>query len=101
MYLVQILLPTHDNDGKPFGETVLAAIHGDLVEKFGGLTAYSRAPARGTWGVAGASTLDDIVVVEVMTELLETRWWKDFRARLEQTLRQHRIIVRAHRIEII
>jgi hypothetical protein len=101
MYLVQILLPTHDNDGQPFGETVLAAIHGDLVEKFGGLTAYSRAPAKGTWSPAGASTLDDIVVVEVMTQMLETDWWREFRARLEQTLRQHRIVVRAHRIEII
>ena len=101
MYLVQILLPTHDNDGKPFGEQVLAAIHADLVEKFGGLTAYSRAPARGTWSPEGAKTLDDIVVVEVMTEMLETRWWKDFRTRLEQTLRQERVIVRAHRIEVI
>ncbi len=101
MYLVQILLPTHDNDGKPFGEPVLAAIHGDLVEKFGGLTAYSRAPARGTWSPAGDSTLDDIVVVEVMTQMLETDWWRQFRTTLEQTLRQHRIVVRAHRIEMI
>ena len=101
MYLVQILLPVHDNDGRRFDEQTLADIHHDLVEKFGGLTAYSRAPARGTWAVADASTLDDIVVVEVMTPLLETSWWKDFRTRLEQTLRQHRIVVRAHRIEMI
>jgi hypothetical protein len=47
------------------------------------------------------ATLDDIVVVEVMTELLETSWWNEFRTNLENTLRQHRIVVRAHRIEII
>jgi hypothetical protein len=101
MYLVQILLPTHDNDGNPFDGQTRAAIHGDLVEKFGGLTAYSRAPAEGTWAVAGSSSLDDIVVVEVMAETLETEWWKAFRSSLEQTLRQHRIVVRAHRIEVI
>ena len=98
---MQILLPVHDNDRKLFDPGTLAAIHAELAERFGGLTAYSRAPAQGTWAFAGTHALDDIVVVEVMTDTLDLDWWKAFRARLEQTLRQQRIVIRAHAIAMI
>ena len=101
MVLIQILLPVHDNDRKLFDAGTLAAIHAELAERFGGLTAYSRAPAQGTWAVAGTHALDDIVIVEVMTDTLDRGWWTAFRARLEQTLRQQRIVIRAHVIEMI
>ncbi len=101
MYLVQILLPVHDNDRKLFDPGTLAAIHAELAERFGGLTAYSRAPAQGTWAIAGKHALDDIVIVEVMTDALDLDWWKAFRAKLEQTLRQQRIVIRAHVVEMI
>ena len=101
MHLVQILLPTHDNDRRLFDDRTLGAIHAELAARFGGLTAYSRAPAHGTWAFDGGSAKDDIVVVEVMTDTLDREWWRTFRARLEKDLRQQRIIVRAHEIEII
>jgi hypothetical protein len=101
MYVIQILLPTHDNDRRLFDDKTLGGIHAELVARFGGLTAYSRAPAHGTWAFDGGSALDDIVVVEVMTDTLDKGWWQAFRIRLEQTLRQQRVIIRAHPIELL
>jgi len=88
-HLVQILLPRAD-------ETVAR----ELAERFGGVTAYSRAPARGLWKPAPGSTeRDDIVVLEVMVEALEAGWWRTYRESLERRFRQDEIVVRAHPIE--
>jgi hypothetical protein len=39
MYLVQILLPVYDNDGRPFPASSYADVRRELTERFGGLTA--------------------------------------------------------------
>ena len=49
MYLVQLLLPVTDNGGNEFPESVMRSVQAELCERFGGLTAYSRAPAKGIW----------------------------------------------------
>jgi thioredoxin reductase (NADPH) len=53
-HLVQILLPAADNAGQPFPAGHYHAIRTKLTRMFGGLTAYTRAPAEGFWnsGVA-------------------------------------------------
>lgn len=94
MHLVQLLLPVVDQR-----ETFEEVMH-ELTERFGGATAYSRAPAAGLWkSPADKTERDDIVVVEVMVETLERAWWADYRKRLERELRQQHIVVRAHPIE--
>ena len=93
MHLVQILLPL-------VGEReVFDEVMHELTERFGGVTAYTRAPAAGLWKNAADSTeRDDIIVVEVMVEELDKPWWARYRRDLEKRLRQKELIVRAHAI---
>jgi hypothetical protein len=96
MYLVQILLPLYDNDGHTFEPVDFVQLRSELADRFGGVTAYMRAPARGVWrGDTGATTRDDIVIFEVMTETLDRVWWTGFRKDLERRFRQESVIVRA------
>ena len=96
MHLVQILLPLYDPDGQRFGREPFDAVVKRLTERFGGLTAYTRAPAAGLWKEEGGATQrDDIVVYEVMVEALEPDWWAAFRADLERRFRQDEVVVRA------
>jgi hypothetical protein len=101
MHLVQILLPVRDNDGKPFGPHPFEDIAWRLSKKFGGITAYNRAPAEGRWETSGKTQHDDVLVVEVMVEALDKSWWRDFRSQLETTFRQSQVIVRAQTIELL
>jgi hypothetical protein len=100
VYLVQLLLPLYDNDGKGFSPEHYSAIRGELTKKFGGLTAYSRAPAQGLWSDAdGPPKRDDIVVYEVMTETLDRHWWAQFRERLQRQFAQEELVIRSQEIE--
>jgi len=100
MHLVQILLPVYDNDGRPFPVSSYADVRRELTERFGGLTAYSRAPAEGLWrDEGGPPTRDDIVVDEVMTKELDRAWWARLRDRLAERFAQDELLIRAHEIE--
>ena len=96
MYLVQILLPVYDNDGQAFEAREYLELRGELADRFGGITAYMRAPARGVWkDDAGGTSHDDVVIFEVMTDTLDRAWWTRFRQALERRFRQESVIVRA------
>ena len=100
MYLVQLLLPLYDNRGRPFPSAHYAATSTELMERFGGPTAYTRAPAQGLWSESdGSATHDDIVVYEVMTSELDRAWWNAFRTALEEKFAQQELVVRAMEIE--
>lgn len=99
MYLIQALLPLRDNAGHLFGEHVFRAINATLVEEFGGVTAFSLSPAKGTWVNANREERDDVIVVEVMAKTLDRRWWQSFREQLEADMGQTEVVVRAHVIE--
>jgi hypothetical protein len=96
-YLIQILLPLYDNDGNPFDPREYLHLRTELADRFGGVTAYTRAPARGVWkdDATGETQRDDIVIFEVMTDTLDRAWWADFRKNLEGRFRQDTLIVRA------
>lgn len=98
MHLVQILLPLATNDGVLVPETLIRDIREELVAQFGGLTAYTRAPAHGVWAHDGVRQRDDIAVVEVMVESLDENWWHAFRLRLERLLAQEALVIRAYEI---
>lgn len=100
-YLVQLLLPVKDNDGRPFDDEVFAATRGELVERFGGVTAYLRAPARGLWKGTGGVDHDDIVILEVMTDDLNRAWWTRYRDQVRIRFRQDELVVRALPIELL
>lgn len=101
MNLIQILLPVRDNDGRPFGPHPFEEVAWTLSKKFGGITAYSRAPAEGRWEKSGQTQHDDVLVIEVMVAALDKAWWKDFRANLEVTFRQSQVVVRSQAIELL
>jgi hypothetical protein len=95
-YLVQILVPLYDNDGHAFEASEYITLRSELADRFGGVTAYTRAPARGVWkGDTGETSRDDIVIFEVMTDTLDRAWWTRFRKELERRFRQESLIVRA------
>jgi len=101
MMLVQILLPLTDNRGRPFDPAYFATLRAELTERFGGLTAFTRAPAEGVWAHGGRKSRDQIVVVEVMAKRFELRWWRALRARLERDLKQEKLVIRYHKISLV
>jgi hypothetical protein len=102
MFLVQILLPLYDNTGHAFDAAEYVQLRVELADHFGGVTAYTRAPARGVWkDESGETTRDDIVIFEVMTPEVDRDWWAAFRKQLEMHFRQQNIIVRAQTITML
>lgn len=99
MYLVQLLLPIRDNGGATYSDESFRQVSEQLATKFGGVTAYSRAPAKGQWLNNDRLEKDDVIAVEVMVDTLDRQWWNSFRARLESEFRQTEIVIRAHLIE--
>ena len=101
MNLIQILLPVRENDGRPFGPHPFEEVAWTLSKKFGGITAYSRAPAEGRWEKSGQTQHDDVLVIEVMVAALYKAWWRNFRVELEVTFRQSQVVVRSQAIELL
>ena len=94
MYLVQMLLPLRDNEGRPFPAAPYAQLRAELVDRFGGVTCWQRAPASGLWEDEEGRQRDDLVLFEVMVESLDRDWWRACKARLERALRQDQLLVR-------
>lgn len=103
MNLVQLLLPLYDNEGTKQPEDLFRRVRAELTERFGGLTEHTRAPARGSWqdGATGRTNLDDIVVLEVMSETIDRAWWRGYRRALEAAFRQKEMIIRVQSIELL
>jgi hypothetical protein len=102
VHLVQILLPLFDNDGIRLDTALFTDVRGELTDAFGGVTAYSRSPAKGLWKRDdGQIERDEVVMVEVAIESLDRAWWRDYRARLERRFRQDTILIRAFAIETL
>lgn len=102
MYLVQVLLPLYDNAQNPLPRDLYETVAGELTERHGGLTAYTRSPAEGFWRDAMEQTsLDEIVVYEAMVESLDVEWWQAYRKALERRFRQEKVVVRAQEIRLL
>jgi hypothetical protein len=101
MYLVQLLLPASRQPDRAADEHV-ARTRAELVEAFGGLTAYQRAPARGTWrSPEGDVEQDDVVMVEVVTPVFDRDWWRRYTAQLRSRFGQQAIHARAMTVELL
>lgn len=95
MNLVQIFLPSLDLGGAPFEASYFKLVHEELLEEFGGLTAYPQAPATGFWSPDGADVeKDELVVFEVMVEAVDRSWWAEYRERLETRFAQDEVLIR-------
>jgi len=95
-HLVQLLLPLGRPGGARFPAQLYRDVTRELTERFGGVTAYNRAPASGLWEEEpGRTERDDIVVYEVMVDALDTAWWAHYRRILERRFEQDELVVRA------
>ena len=76
MVLIQLLLPASGAAGAG-GVAPLAETRRELAERFNGLTAYLRSPAKGLWTAPdGHTEQDNVVMVEVVTDAFDRTWWR-------------------------
>jgi hypothetical protein len=102
MFLIQILLPLHDNSGHPFPASEFQRVRDELSQRFGGITTHVRSPAVGLWRETPETTVhDEIITYEIMTEDLDRTWWKVYRQGLAERFRQQVLVVRASEVEIL
>jgi hypothetical protein len=100
VHLVQLLLPVQDQDGQSYPRHLCDELVRRLTDRFGGVTAYTRAPATGVWEApSGHAVRDQVVVYEVMADQLDRSWWAGLRDELEAGFRQDEIVVRAQQVE--
>ena len=104
MVLIQLPLPTRFPKGEASQDAAaaLADTRRELAERFDGLTAYLRAPAKGI-GTApdGHTEQDDVVMVEVVTDRFGRAWWRIYAATLARRFAQDAMHVRAVPIELL
>jgi hypothetical protein len=98
MFLIQLLLPvTGDTAGAPAN---VATTMRELAERFDGLTAYIRSPARGLWTAPdGHTERDDVMLVEIVTDGFDRAWWRTYQKSLAERFAQQEIHVRAFAIQ--
>jgi hypothetical protein len=105
MHLVQILLPLYAQGGERLQQELFDAVREELVGRFGGLTAYSRAPATGLWRDPrqGGNRVDcdELVVYEVMVDRLDRAWWAAYRDQLTGRFQQKDLVLRALPVELL
>lgn len=99
MHLVEIFLPLTDPDGQRFGLERYGAILKEMTDRFGGVTAFNRAPAQGTFWDGTSVEHDDLVIFEVMAATLDRAWWKSYRQTLERSFNQDEILIRVTPVE--
>ena len=93
--LVQIILPIYDNAGQKLPRGLFRQTFAELTDRYGGLTAFTRAPAEGLWeDEKGSIVRDDVIVVEVMSDEAGDGWWLNYKAALEQRFDQETILIR-------
>ena len=95
MFLIEILLPLYDNEGRRFGPEEFDRVRDELAGRFGGVTAFRRAPGEGLWREGGGESRDRVVSFEVMSGGLDRGWWREYRGELERRFRQEKIVARA------
>jgi hypothetical protein len=102
MRLLQIFLPLRDNRDKAFLKNHYTQIRKTLTKEFGGLTAYTRAPAEGLWKDDQKNAQhDEMVIFEVMAAKVDKPWWKKYKKQLEKTFAQDEIIIRVQKVKLL
>jgi hypothetical protein len=99
MVLIQILLPVSEA-ARQRSTSLLVETRRELADKFDGVTAYVRSPAKGLWTAPdGRVEADDVVMMEVVTKEFDRQWWRRYSTMLADRFGQDTIHVRALRVE--
>lgn len=100
MKLVEIYLPFRKANGEKVGKEEFVRVEQMLTDKFGGATAYRRNPAVGSWKRSeGEVEVDDIAVIEVMTDDFDRHWWTVYQHELKERFQQDEILIRIMEVE--
>ena len=100
MVLVQLLLPT-TAPASTGAVAPLAQTRQELADRFKGITAYVRSPAKGLWTAPdGHREEDDVVMVEVVTRTFDRDWWRAYAVTLAKRFDQEAVHVRALSIDM-
>jgi hypothetical protein len=101
MYLIQVLLPIKGPNGA-FPPALVSETRSELVNTFGGVTAYLRTPAAGAWTAPdGTLERDEVVMIEVVTTNFDRGWWAEYSGILAQRFGQDTIHIRAIAVETV
>ncbi|MFJ3366551.1 hypothetical protein [Pseudomonas sp. NPDC086251] len=102
MFLIELFLPLNTNEGACQPSGLLCAVREQLIGEFGGVTAFTRNPARGTSLLEdNERSEDDIVVYEVMVAAVDRLWWQNYKRDLERRFQQEEILIRVCEVELI
>jgi hypothetical protein len=97
MYLIQLLLPATRSATTDSG---FARTRRELIDAFSGVTAYTRAAAKGAWVAPdGEEEQDEMVLVEVLADVFDRSWWRNYERVLARRFEQEEVHVRAFPIE--
>ena len=99
MYLIQLLLPLHDNEKRPIPAEHFNRLRTDLTQRFGGVTAFVRAPAKGLWEEEEEINHDDVVMFEIIAENFAKDWWREYRVHLQHVFKQKEVLIWATSVE--
>ena len=102
MDLVEIFIPTNDNDGRAFPAELFSSVRQELVDRFGGMTAFTREPVEGLWDTPeGGKRHDTLIIYEVMVQKVDRSWWEAYKSDLEKRFAQDELVIRVSTIEVI
>lgn len=90
---LELILPEKTSGGKPFPETYFEELQEELVNKFGGLTVYSRITAQGFWKKGTEAVQQDVVVYELMLSKFDAHYWKQMKLKLERKFNQDEVMI--------
>ncbi len=99
MYLIQLLLPLHDNEKRSFPSEHFHTVRTELTRRFGGVTAFLRAPATGLWAEDEGINRDDVVMFEIIADRLDKEWWREYRVHLQHVFKQKEVLIWSTSVE--
>lgn len=101
MFLIEIFLPINSNEGTHQPSVEFRRVQEQLVERWGGVTAFTRTPAKGLSVQNGNERVEDeIIVYEVMVKRIDKLWWLNYKRDLEARFHQQEILVRATTVSV-
>lgn len=102
MKLVEIYLPCRKSNGNEIEPEEFDRVEQTLTEKFGGVTAYRRTPAIGRWKRSECEVeVDDVAVIEVITDELDRHWWNGYQRELLLRFQQDELLIRVSDVELL
>lgn len=102
MHLVEIFLPHNSNEGTPLPSDEFKRVREQLVERWGGVTAFTRTPAKGVSLLnENEREEDELIVYEVMVKRIDKLWWLSYKRDLETRFRQREILIRVTAVTVI